>query len=175
MFTDYAFDLETLSTTSNAAILSIGAVAFDRNASKFQPSELFYTNVRLQDCLNLNMTVDAGTFHWWMEQDPKARYALLNPPPAPLHDALMEFKGWVSSLCELDHCAWSHATFDPPILNNAFVKTRIQPPTSFRHQRDLRTLVDLRGPYEKDFGGINHKADHDALWEAEMAWHLLTQ
>lgn len=41
--------------------------------------------------------------------------------------------------------AWSHATFDFPILTNAYHLLKIRQPIPYKKMRDIRTLIDLSG------------------------------
>ena len=63
-------DLETLSTRSNALILTIGAVPFNNTGDVSVGEELyFYQRVSLdsyQDCFSFHM--DYKTLVWWMKQ-----------------------------------------------------------------------------------------------------------
>ena len=57
-------DLETLGTKPNSAILSIGAVYFDKDGL----GEEFYANVDLQDSIDSGFDIDASTVYWWLSQ-----------------------------------------------------------------------------------------------------------
>ena len=64
-------DLETMGKTNNAAIISIGAVFFDESAVYCGNS--FYSVIDLRSSLDLNLTVDASTILWWLQQNETAR------------------------------------------------------------------------------------------------------
>ena len=58
-------DLETLSTRSNAAIVSIGAVAIEN----LEVVDEFYVNVDPSTCKEAGLHIDPLTVEWWAEQD----------------------------------------------------------------------------------------------------------
>ena len=68
---DLMIDLETLATTPDAAILTIGACKFDPNgddrdkAKRNMPS--FYKRIDLQSNIDLGRRVDENTLRWWCE------------------------------------------------------------------------------------------------------------
>jgi hypothetical protein len=85
-YTDYTLDLETMgSTRQTAAIVSIGAVAFNVEGDMSEP---FYVNVDLEDAMRHGLTVDADTIKWWMRQQLLAREAIFIAPK-PLSVALI--------------------------------------------------------------------------------------
>ena len=173
MVTDYTFDLETMGTNANAAILSIGAAAFDRNSAEFDLERTFYINIYLNSSLEAGLSVDASTIYWWLEQSTEARSSLLQQPIATLEEALLSFSDWVKMMGGSGIPAWSHATFDAPILGNAYRQLNMKLPTSYRAQRDIRTLVDLMGVYEIEARGTHHNALDDSIYQAEYIWGLL--
>ncbi len=168
-------DLETMGTSSNAAILSIGACAFDpfkwENPKK---DEKFEVNVDLEDCIKKGLKVDASTVYWWMKQSKEAQQRI-SLTPAALHDALVEFKEFFNGengrpYSNKGQYIWSHgSTFDVVILENAY-KTigfqSVRTPWSFTAARDTRTLFDLAGVMVDRSKGVQHVAVHDAINQA---------
>ena len=73
--TDIMIDLETLATSSDAAILTIGAVKFDPldYNVEFDDSDKFYVKVDLDSCNDINLTVSEDTINWWATQSEEAR------------------------------------------------------------------------------------------------------
>ncbi len=59
-------DLETLATSPDAVILTLGAVTFDP-ASDRTFDKLYY-RVDLDSCTNLGMRIDDATVDWWSKQ-----------------------------------------------------------------------------------------------------------
>lgn len=176
-FTDYTLDLETMgSERQTGAIVSMGAVAFNVEGDMSEP---FYVNISLKDSLANGLTVDAATIKWWMEQEDAARQAIF-VDPKPLKTALSLFRDWVYLTCKSAPC-WTHATFDAPVLANAYATIGEKQPTHFRKQRDIRTLVDF---YRKivstellyvDRVGTHHNAADDAVFQAKYISQMLRE
>jgi exodeoxyribonuclease VIII len=63
-------DLETLATSPNAAVLTIGAVKFDPfNIETDNPTcEKLYIKVDLDSCDALGLDVSEDTLEWWSQQ-----------------------------------------------------------------------------------------------------------
>lgn len=68
---------------------------------------------------------------------------------------------------EFDISVWSHATFDPPILQNAYNKVGLQTPIHYRWNRDIRTLCELSGVEKTEVKGVAHNALDDCINQAE--------
>ena len=66
-----SLDLETLSTSCNATILSLGAVRFD--IDKGDILEEFYYLVSMKSSMKLKFNIDPETIKWWMKQSDEAR------------------------------------------------------------------------------------------------------
>jgi len=137
---DIMIDLETMGTTPNSVIVQIGACYFDRISGKTGCE--FLMNVSMKSCMDLGLTMDASTVEWWLN---KTNRSFLQQP---IHD-VKEVFDYLFNFCNKCKCVWAHATFDFPILMNAYNKINYNLPFSFRDCRDLRTLVDLAGiPYK---------------------------
>ena len=54
-------DLETMSTSANAAIVAIGACTFDRD---FGVDDKFYVSVDLETCIKKGFGIDGSTIMW---------------------------------------------------------------------------------------------------------------
>lgn len=64
-------DIETMSTKPDAAIIAIGAVAFDLPGKEIL--DRFYTTVDLASSMAHGGVVDASTILWWMRQSSKGK------------------------------------------------------------------------------------------------------
>lgn len=167
--TDIMVDLETMSTSNDAAILSIGAVAFGKEGVS---TERFYTKVSLKSCQEHGLHIDAGTVMFWLEQSREAQQALLGYAP-PLSDALLQFSHWIGAYGKPK--VWGNgATFDNVILRNAYKTANMKAPWDFWNDRCFRTLKGLSpGVVLPDRGGVHHNALDDAVYQAECAVVLL--
>ncbi len=170
-YPDLMLDLETAGCHSDAAILQIGAVAFNR--AELPESELallslphFTMNVALQSCLDLGLKVDESTFWWWTNQPLEAKN-LVREDAVPLYVALNHLRVFTSEY--ESKFLWSYgADFDAPILKNACRAAGCRDFYTFdRQARCLRTVLSEAGVNLRD---INlslaltpHYSYHDCL------------
>lgn len=165
-------DLETLSTTKRSAFVSIGAVAFDPDGTSVPKngSQTFYRNVDIQSSIDADREVSGDTIYWWLRQSEEARRSLINPAPIALAEALKDFEYWFKANTVRGSIVWSHgATFDVPIIEEAFTHFRLKAPWFFSNANDTRTifrLADLKLPAaDTRVGGHNSLADSIAQAE----------
>lgn len=169
-------DLETLDTGSNAAIFSIGAVAF--TPGHWHERAEFYTLINPEDCLSNNRTMSMATVRWWMEQDSVAKTELVRSGQGglALAQALTDFSCWFQSAAH-DGCLWGNgASFDNVILANAYEAVKLPRPWSYKADRCFRTAVRLLDPDGKLKPKDNeeaHNALADARWQAEYLDRML--
>lgn len=155
---DLMLDLETLGTRPTSIIVQIGACYFDRHTGGI--GKQFAINIDTGSCLMAGLTVDQGTIDWWRTQSNKSwLYDIMN-----IQDALDEF----SKFAKDAEAVWSHATFDAPILHNAFAVCKKKLPYHYRASRDIRTLVDLSGvEYKVEKDAVTHNALEDCIRQVE--------
>ena len=158
-------DLEALSTSSNALILSIGAVKFD----PMQVDEVvdkFHVGVNLGSLPNkaYGFDIDPGTVEWWMAPDRNAgRAALEETPKTDFGSALDGFAMWLGN----DAIMWGNgAAFDNVILRNAYDKFGLVCPWGHWNDRCYRTLKNLMPELRAERVGAHHSALDDALTQA---------
>lgn len=106
---DITFDLETTSLQPNAAIMSIGAVAWNRNAklNPFVMSNDHDSNYNEGVETYFSHTVDlvpqfvngfdfsASTAKWWTDQSKEAKEALVHGYSCHPQDVIRFFKNWI--------------------------------------------------------------------------------
>lgn len=167
-------DLETMSSSSHAAIIAIGAVRFEPLGPQvLEPPEapkpvgvlndtFYYANVSLESSMAAGLEVNADTIMWWLKQDEASRKAVAAAPMV-LAAALMDFKAWYGDNPSVP--VWSHATFDFPILSHAFEATNIAKPFKYTAARDVRTIYDLAYPGSL-VPNVSVANKHNALWDA---------
>lgn len=168
-------DLETLGLHPFAAIIQIGAVAFNRSGeyvSKF--------------CVTVNpkgqRAADPDTMRWWLDQG-EAGAALLRSAyssPVSIDEALTQFAGWVRTQSHPGSCG----VFDGPVLfrgnkdlswlENAYDKAGIAVPFRFRNVHEqrqfMRTAVYLGfDDLSVEREGTHHDALDDAIYQAKCA------
>ena len=160
--TDVMIDLETLATSTDAAILTIGAVKFDPfdYNVEFDEKDKFYVKVDLDSCNELNLTVSEDTINWWSTQSKEAQEeAFSQTGRIDVYDAFQD----LYKFCWGAQRVWSNgAAFDIVICETVFNRIHKKTPWDFWQVRDVRTIFDL---------GINPERPavtaHNALADAE--------
>ncbi len=159
-------DLETMSASANAAIVSIGAVKFDIENGIYDE---FSTNVSLASSMAHGGVIDADTVTWWMGQDDDARAQVCTPLRVSIMSALFSFEAWARNdgTRESDELWGNGAGFDNVILSNAFARDGMKVPWSHRADRCYRTMRALFPQITvPPFEGTKHHALHDARHQA---------
>ncbi len=160
---DIMLDLETMGTRPGCAILSIAAVAFERDGTTGQR-----LHVRVTPASNAaaGLIGDPETVAWWMRQSDAAREAALSRP-IPLQHALWAFTTFVEQVGGMDRPAiWAQgADFDGPVLAAAFRACAMTVPWHFSALRDTRTAYDVLGFNHREVprAGEHHDALDDCL------------
>ena len=153
-------DIETLGTDPGAAILSIGAVAFDENGPT---GATFHRQIRLTSCQTAGLEIDAETLAWWLDQDDAAKGVLTGGED--LETVLGEFIEWYRDYNPSE--VWANSpSFDCAILEAAFEAVGRREPWTYYEQRDVRTIRNLPAAVALDRTGIEHDALDDAMHQA---------
>lgn len=168
MSTDIMIDLETLGTTADCVILSIGAVAFDMEA--FSVGGHTFYSVTSLDSQPLR-SINRDTLAWWTTQSPEAAAVLTHQPKQTIASALEGLRGFVKEAMEISGPLqmWSNgADFDLPILNHAYAQCNIKAPWSTYSARCYRTYKNLPGAraVKAQRAGQHHNALDDAIYQA---------
>lgn len=160
---DVMVDLETLGTEINSVILTIGAVKFNRADPPRYPAEkkdAFYRRVDIESCKRLGLKIDPATMEWWNNQNASSRDEAFNVNDRrELKAVLEQFSLWLGQCGKI----WSHgASFDIPILENAYRLCQLPCPWKYYNVRDTRTIYDLAGLNNKD---LPVDRNHHALFD----------
>lgn len=141
--TDIMIDLETLATSPDAAILTIGAVRFDPFGDDLNEStcEKFYVRVDLDSCDRIGLVTNDDTINWWANQSKEAQDEAFSPDGRiDIVDAMNR----LYKFCWGAKRVWSHgASFDVVICEHIFKKIGKAVPWSFWQVRCTRTLFDI--------------------------------
>ena len=115
---DVMIDLETMGTRPNAAIVSIGAIKFDRDGTHGG----FYRTVDLQSSIDAGLSVDGATIMWWLQQSEKARRDLYETDvgAVDLFNALTDLIEWIGDFDLIGGIWGNGAAFDNAILKSAW-------------------------------------------------------
>jgi hypothetical protein len=180
MAQDIMIDIESLDTTPNCVILTIGVVRFDpRGDGAVERLELRPT---IEDQTEkYGRIINDDTIRWWSEQSPAAfEEAFSDRGRIPLKDCMEA----LYKFCWNRRAIWSHgAPFDVVAMESAMRQTltdRPNPiPWPFYTVRDTRTLFEIAGLKLKDGGHVTtHKAVEDAERQAivvQQAYKKLTK
>lgn len=173
---DVSFDLETLGLKSDAMILAIGAVKFNRHTGEL--GEQFYRVIDITAPCG-GGTISASTVVWWMNQSAEAREAVFSNNPAvaaarvDLRQALVEFSEFVGFNDELpdgkypDTTMWQRGDKDGQWLEAAYEGMQLKLPYGFWQLDNQRTLTGLFKPFLPVRYGVAHNALDDAMYQAQ--------
>ena len=165
MLTDVMIDLETLATSPDAAVLTIGAVKFDPFGDDINdPScEKFYVKVDLDSCDRIGLVTSDDTIAWWANQSKEAQEEAFSPEGRiDIVDAMNQ----LYKFCWGAKRVWSHgAAFDIVICEHIFKKINKAFPWNFWQVRCTRTLFDI-GIDPKRPPVLKHHALEDAWNQA---------
>lgn len=176
-------DLETMSTSNNAAIMSIGVVMFDKDGIE----NTFYKKINLESCIKSGFSVDASTLLWWMRQPGDSRKEFFNnDQDFSIKRALRELhlffevqdvKADVKNRVKEDLKVWGNGSnFDITILENAFNVFNISVPWNYNNVRCFRTYKAMNKPIKNmPENGIAHNALEDAIWQAKYAIEIMNK
>lgn len=164
---DVMLDIETLGTKPGCVVVSIGAATFMPNRGREGIGSRFYRTLELEQQTERGLTIEGGTFQWWLGQSDEAFRSSFKCETAPVH-AFAEFAEWYKE--EGGLVLWAQGQdFDPPILAAAMNNFMVSPPWKFYQQRDTRTFYDvarMRGGFNyKDVPRLN--VHHNALDDVE--------
>jgi len=161
---DIMIDIESLNTTPDCVILTIGAVLFDpRGNGILDKIELRPT---IEDQTETyNRTINEDTLRWWGTQSEAAQEEALGDRDR------ISFKECMDKLykfCWNQGKPWSHgAPFDIVVMEHAWRQHSQLAPWPYYNVRDTRTLFDIAGVSLKDGGHVtSHKAVEDAERQA---------
>jgi hypothetical protein len=141
--TDVMIDLETLATSTDAAILTIGAVKFDPMGMDIEEPAMdsFYVRVDQDSCDQLGLRVMDDTVAWWANQSKEAQdEAFGTEGRIHIRDAFDQ----LYKFCWGAKRVWSNGSvFDIMICEHVFRKLDKANPWQFWQVRDVRTLFDI--------------------------------
>ena len=152
---DVTIDFETCALCPTAAVMSVGAVVWDRHASNTpflsapaNDIHSFGRHVDLRSAFLDGFTFDQDTANWWSHQSDSAKSALLecdDTPLASLRDVVESLFEWIqfhrSNMQADEVILWSQGSdFDIAILRNICAKYGITVPVKYTNFRDHRTF-----------------------------------
>ncbi len=151
-------DFETLATTPNAQVLSLGAVIERAGHDRKEGHWFFSQN-------NQHRHVDPATEAWWIKQSNEARMLFDDcaTKGISLDQFLDEFTEFIQPAGKLQ--VWGNgATFDVSIIEHIFRSKGRKIPWQFWNVRCYRTIKACHPSFGLDipFKGVKHNALDDA-------------
>lgn len=166
MANDIMIDIESLDTSPNCVILTIGAVRFDpKGMGVVERLELRPTIDEQTE--QFNRVINEDTLRWWGEQSPEALdEAMGDRDRLPFKDCMEA----LYKFCWNRRAVWSNgASFDIVAMESAWRNLGMRIPWPYYTVRDTRTLYEIAGVSLKDkkYGtSTTHKAVEDAEHQA---------
>lgn len=173
---DLSIDLETLSLSNTARIISIGACSFDRETGAI--GKTFYASLEPPETDKISsLHVSPATIKWWNEQSKEAKTAL-EFNRLEYESALNAFMLFMRSFDQSKVQVWANEpAFDCTILSHSLTLHKYTTPWKFYNERSYRTIKELG----KDLAAIDysllkgpkvkHHALEDAIHQAKVIAH----
>jgi len=159
-------DIETLGLDVGSAILSIGAVEFD----KHNTYDEFYEEICLESNQKKGMDMDASTLTWWLSQDVEAQQILTGG--RRFGRVLSEFHMWLMQYDDPIEVWANSPAFDCQHLEHAFDKLDITLRWDYYETRDVQAIKEVFG-IEKEMDGQEHHALDDAKHQVKVVQEAL--
>lgn len=163
-------DLETLGTTADSVILSVGAVKFDLLSDSIE-DEGFYGSVSIESNIDAGRRISEDTLLWWLKQ-PAAAQQVFHEEKLPLQQVLQDLSDWLG---DDKWVVWAKGpAFDVAILEHAYKQHGMQTPWDFWNVRCVRTFMGLPGAknIHGDVLGVAHNALSDAFTQAQTVQRI---
>ena len=166
---DLMIDIETLGTSPDSVVLSVGMVRF--NPVSLSVAEAHCFSIDIQAQLDIGRKINGGTLIWWMDKPEKAlmlreQIAPSGTPPLDIEKALSA----IHSVAKKAHRIWGNGVgFDNTIIHSLgrdFAAFDVWP---YWNDRCFRTFARLFDPEAKLRPA---QADHNPLEDAklQMRW-----
>lgn len=161
VFNEIMMDFETMGVGPSAAVVQLGAVAFNRLTGEMAPA-VFLQDIDLLSSINLGGEVDRSTARWWKERGG------FHPVRTVVcaEEAFSNFSGYVKTFDHPELRVWARgASFDIAIAENHYRWLGRETPWKYSRARDTRTIED----FAKEFGWEPPPAEttHQALQDAQ--------
>lgn len=138
-FTEVMLDIETLATTPDAMMISLGAALRT-------PDGLIHTiELPIETVADDRLAIDPGTVRWWLRQDEPAR-ASVSGKGMSLLQACINFNNALSSFVRdpKELRVWGNGSmFDNVIVKHNYKIAGVEPVWGYRNDMCYRTLKNL--------------------------------
>lgn len=146
------FDIETMSKSSEAVILSMSAIYFDPS-KKYTYQQLldsaFFVKFNVEDQIKrLHRRADKSTMEWWAKQCDYARKKSFIPSPSTeltFEDGYELMRAWAKSLPRERQKDWIfvRGQLDQLCVESMCEQLGIEPIFPYNQYRDVRTAIDF--------------------------------
>lgn len=164
-------DFETLATTPDAVVLSLGAVitGVNHNGERFHDEKEWFFKIEDQE-----RVIDPATEQWWDKRDSAAKEVFRHCAErgVELPHFAQEFSDWIKQYKQVK--IWGNgALFDIAILNDIFAQHAVPKTWKYTNEMCYRTIKKL---FDIEARQIRHGTHHNALDDARfqmqclMAW-----
>ena len=171
-FGNIMIDIETLSNKSNASVIAVAAVEFNKYTGDVGDTFIEYVNPKYW--CNYNGDTDGETIAWWMTQDADTlRHMVENCQKSEnsFSSVLMYLSSFIKDhdspkTEDTDIVVWGNGSImDIGILRDGYNKFSIPVPWKFWAINDVRTIVALNPSIkeETEFIGERHNPLDDCL------------
>lgn len=163
---DCMTDLETLGTTPQTPVVSLGAVFFDIQTKTLGPT--FYMVMDIAEQIERGRKPTGDTLKWWFQQADAAK-RVFSEAAKPVPVVLATFAQWYKANNSKGAYVWGNgSTFDISILEDMFRDYKIPLPWGYNKAMDLRTYKRfVAGGEQVKKSGVNHNALDDAISQAQ--------
>ena len=159
-------DLETLATSYNASILTIGAVRFDPYGNDLVDSKMesLYLKIDPESCSRIGLVTCDDTLAWWATQGDDAQEdAFSDSDRVDIVDAFNQ----LYKFCWGASTVWSHGnTLDIVVCEHVFKTLQKACPWKYFNVRCSRTLFNLGIDPKLPTEIIKHNSLYDAWAQA---------
>jgi len=133
-------DLETLGTTQDAVVLTIGAAKFNPFNTD-EPVDKLYLKLDTSGQVEKGRIIDDGTLKWWGTQSEEVRNDTFSEHDrVDVKDGLLALNEWFDGVSKI----WCQGpSFDFPMLGHLYRHYDMQQPWKFWNEKDSRTVTGL--------------------------------
>lgn len=187
----FFLDIETISTKSNAVILSVGIIYADASLEKTTYAELIQNGIYVKfdtkdQVERLGRHVEKRTVDWWMKQAPLVRDMAMKPSPKDLkvEHGLSVLSTWIKEKQQgRNELCWIRGFMDSTTLEDLTSQLEVPSVFPYNSYRDVRTAIDLMYPHTTSgyvdvdptrcvgfdvSDVIKHHPVHDSAYDAAM-------
>lgn len=170
---DICIDIETLGTTPDSVIISIGAVKFSFEDDEI---ETFKQNVDPVSCKKLGMVTQKSTIQFWADQPIEVQKSVMTNQ-TDIKYALLGLNNFIGEYSSQNRIWCQGVAFDIPILEWAYRESVIPCPWRYFQIYDTRTIINLSGIDWKNYSriGDHHDSIGDCLTQIKAIKEILRE